>query len=69
MLTLAAVAGAGDIPKTAVTDTPSGPTCCAQITAYVETLNGVARPSYQLGDARQLMLPDALSGVSAAGRR
>jgi hypothetical protein len=37
--------------------------------AYVETLNGVARPSYQLGDARQLMLPGALSGVCAAGRR
>jgi len=27
------------------------------------------RASYQLGDARQLMLPGALSGVSAAGRR
>jgi hypothetical protein len=35
----------------------------------VETLNGVARPSYHLGDAWQLMLPGALSGVSAVGRR
>jgi len=42
---------------------------CTNYAAYVETLNGVARPSYQLGDARQLMLPGALSGVSAAGRR
>jgi hypothetical protein len=42
---------------------------CTNYAAYVETLNGLARPSYQLGDARQLMLPGALSGVSAAGRR
>jgi len=42
---------------------------CTNYAAYVETLNGVARPSYQFGDARQLMLPGALSGVSAAGRR
>jgi hypothetical protein len=37
--------------------------------ADVETVNGVARPSYHLGDAWQLMLPGALSGVSAVGRR
>ena len=42
---------------------------CTNYVAYVETLNGVARPSYHLGDAWQLMLPGALSGVSAAGRR
>ena len=41
----------------------------ARTMPHVETLNGVPRPSYQLGDARQLMLPGALSGVSAAGRR
>jgi hypothetical protein len=42
---------------------------CTNHVAHVETLDGVARPSYHLGDAWQLMLPVALSGVSAAGRR
>ena len=42
---------------------------CTNCVADVETVNGVARPSYHLGDAWQLMLPGALSGVSAVGRR
>jgi hypothetical protein len=42
---------------------------CTNYVAYVETLKGVARPSYHVGDAWQLMLSGALSGVSAAGRR